>query len=383
MDDATTDVSRSPSLRRRAFLSAAAIGIGGLSGCTGKVRPFVGKRDTDEKTLTDVQSVVVAADVGNVTVTPNDDLSERTVRAHVEKKSSSILSSLSAVAFSATAEEGRATVRTQTEDGIRLWSLPTVQLRVEAHPSIVVESARVENGDVLVEDLVGPGSRSDSDSSESLVVRTEDGDATARETTGNVVVRTKDGDATARKTTGDADVRTEDGDAMAHETTGNVVVRTKDGDATARKTTGDADVRTKDGDATARKTTGDADVRTEDGDATAIGVKGFVRVHTTDGDARTESCDGILGVSSKNGDVDAEVSALRSDTRIETENGDARASLGESLNARVVGKTAHGDVSVSATLDDSEVSDEHVSGTVGDGGPTLHVQSENGDVKIS
>ncbi|QIB75101.1 DUF4097 domain-containing protein [Halogeometricum borinquense] len=347
MDDATTDVSRSPSLRRRAFLSAAAIGIGGLSGCTGNVRPFVGKRDTDEKTLTDVQSVVVAADIGDVTVTPNGDLSERTVRAHVEKKSSSILSSLSAVKFSATAEEGRATVRTQTEDGIRLRSLPTVQLRVEAHPSIVVESARVENGDVLVEDLVGPGSRSESDSSEPLVVRTEDGDATARKTTGNVVVRTENGDATAHKTTGDADVRTENGDA------------------------------------TARKMTGDADVRSDNGDATAIGVKGFVRVHTTNGDAQTESCDGLLGARSVNGDVDAEVSALRSDTRIETENGDAQASLGESLNARLVGETVRGDVSVSATLDDAEVSDEYVSGTVGDGGPTLRVQSENGDVKIS
>lgn len=310
MDD-TTDAPRGASLRRRAVLSGSVAALAGLGGCTGRVRPFVGKRETDEARATGARSVLVAADVGDVTVAPNADLSAGTVRARATKRSASVLSSLSAVRFSATTADGRAEVRVRNrddDDAIKLGPTPDVTLRVEVHPSVAVEAARSESGDVTVENLDGPG-----------------------------------GDGGG-------------GDALA--------------------------VESVNGDVTARGTNGDARVRSNNGDATAEDVRGFVRVHTTNGDARATACDGVLGVTSRNGDVAADVAALRSDAAVATTNGDASARLGDGLDARVVGETTHGDLTVSAELSDSERSDSRVSGVVGDGGPTLRVRSENGDVTI-
>ncbi|MUV57975.1 hypothetical protein GJ632_12845, partial [Halogeometricum sp. CBA1124] len=137
MDD--TDSLHDAALRRRAFASAAVTGLAGLAGCTGTVRPFVGKRETTTDAATGVQSLVVAADVGDVTVTPNADLSAGAVRAHVTKRSSSLLRSLSSATFSLTTTDGRAEARVRTEDGVvRLGPTPNVRLRIEAHPSVAV-----------------------------------------------------------------------------------------------------------------------------------------------------------------------------------------------------------------------------------------------------
>jgi hypothetical protein len=310
MDD--TDSLHDATLRRRAFASAALSGLAGLAGCTGTVRPFVGKRETTTDAVTGVRSLVVAADVGDVTVTPNADLSAGAVRARLTKRSSSLLGSLSSVTLSLTATDGRAEAAVRTEDGVvSLGSPPAVRLRVEAHPSVVVAAARSANGDVVVERFDGPAVGTDAAAADPLRVESTNGDVTVRETGGDAVVRTTNGDATA------------------------------------------------------------------------TGVGGFVRVQSVNGDARAHSCDGVLGVTSRNGDVEATVRALRSDADVGTTNGEARAELGASLSARVVAETTHGDMSVSATLDDSRLSDRRAVGTVGGGGPTLGVYSENGDVTVA
>lgn len=309
MDD--TDSLHDAALRRRAFASAAVTGLAGLAGCTGTVRPFVGKRETTTDAATGVQSLVVAADVGDVTVTPNADLSAGAVRAHVTKRSSSLLRSLSSATFSLTTTDGRAEARVRTEDGVvRLGPTPNVRLRIEAHPSVVVAAARSSDGDVTVEGVDGPDA-GDAESADPLRVESTNGDVTAR------------------------------------------------------------------------GTGGDAVVRTTNGDATATGVDGFVRVQSVNGDVRAHSCDGVRGVVSKNGDAEATVRALRSDADVGATNGDIRASLGASLGARVVAETTHGDLTVLATLDDARRSDRRVAGTVGDGGPTLRVSSETGDVTVT
>lgn len=158
-------------------------------------------------------------------------------------------------------------------------------------------------------------------------------------------------------------------------TVGDVTVRDTTGDLDADATTGDLLLRSVDGDVTASTTTGDVD---------AEAVAGAVTAETNTGDVRVRDVEALGDVESNTGQVEVDVPAIDGDVTVETNTGDVDAALGTDLDATLRLQTDTGDVTLDGvTLDDAETSDERVTGVVGDGGPTLTIEANTGDVTVT
>ncbi|MFB6172272.1 MAG: DUF4097 domain-containing protein [Haloarculaceae archaeon] len=140
---------------------------------------------------------------------------------------------------------------------------------------------------------------------------------------------------------------------------------------------------TENGDVTAAGVPGDATLRTVNGTATAQDVAGHVTLRSTNGDVVARGVAGVAGAVTTNGDVDVHVPALRGDARLTSTNGDVSAGLAADLAVRIEARTANGHVDVrDLPLDDEQGTGSRVSGTRNGGGPTLTLQTVNGDVDL-
>jgi len=105
-------------------------------------------------------------------------------------------------------------------------------------------------------------------------------------------------------------------------------------------------------------------------------------IATTNGDVRTRELADLRSIETVNGDVDVELVGLTDVATIETTNGDVTARLG-GIDARIQARTGNGEVSVAGldvAVDTS--SDKRLDGTIGNGGPTLGIETTNGDVTL-
>lgn len=158
-------------------------------------------------------------------------------------------------------------------------------------------------------------------------------------------------------------------------TVGDVTVRDAVGDLDAEATTGDHLLRNVDGDVAASTTTGDVDVEQ---------AAGAVTAETNTGDVTVRDVEALGDVESNTGEVAVDVPAIDGDATIETNTGDVDAALGADLDATLRLRSDTGDVALDGvTLDDAETSDERVTGVVGDGGPTLTIEANTGDVTVT
>jgi hypothetical protein len=154
-------------------------------------------------------------------------------------------------------------------------------------------------------------------------------------------------------------------------------------DVTVPVSFGVREVQTAVGDVRVEDARGDLAADSETGDVTVQSVSGAVRAATQTGDVEVADVDVFAGARTQTGDVSVEVSAIDSDTVVETTTGDVTAAIGSGVNAEVRASTNTGDVSVrDLELDDATIGEEVAAGTLGDGGPTLSVEAQTGDVVL-
>ncbi|KTG16326.1 DUF4097 family beta strand repeat-containing protein [Haloferax profundi] len=131
-------------------------------------------------------------------------------------------------------------------------------------------------------------------------------------------------------------------------------------------------------------TTGDLEARTSNGSITVRRLDGFAELTTSNGSITAFDVGGLDGVRTTNGSLEVDVRAIRDDTSIETSNGSIEAALAGDLDAEVVAQTATGSIDTSGlSLSGANVSRTRVTGTLGDGGPTLTVSTSNGSIELS
>ena len=138
------------------------------------------------------------------------------------------------------------------------------------------------------------------------------------------------------------------------------------------------------GDIDVENVAGDLSADTSTGDVSLRGIDGVVDASTSTGDVVVEDVTALGDVETSTGDLDLTVPAIDGDTRFEASTGDVVAALGPDLDASVSATTNTGDVTVSGlSLDDRSETETSVTGTLGDGGPSLRIEARTGDVRLT
>lgn len=137
------------------------------------------------------------------------------------------------------------------------------------------------------------------------------------------------------------------------------------------------------GDVLIETVTGDLAARTSVGDVTIRDVSGTVTAESSTGDVDVEGAETVGDVSTETGDIDVDVPAIGGDTALESRVGDVVVAIAPDLDADLVAETRVGDVEVDGlSLREATETDRSITGTLGDGGPTLRATTETGDVEL-
>lgn len=137
------------------------------------------------------------------------------------------------------------------------------------------------------------------------------------------------------------------------------------------------------GDVLAEGVTGDLAARSSVGDVTVRDVSGTVTAESSTGDVDVEGAETVGDLRTETGDLDVDVPAIDGDTAVESRVGDVTAAIAPDLDADLVAETRVGDVEVEGlSVQDGSATGSSVTGTLGDGGPTLRVTTETGDVEL-
>lgn len=143
-------------------------------------------------------------------------------------------------------------------------------------------------------------------------------------------------------------------------------------------------VETSVGDVDVAGVVGDLSATASTGDVTVRDVDGVVDASASTGDVVVEGATALGDVETSTGDLELAVPAIDGDTRFETSTGDVVAELATDLDAAFTASTNVGDVDVTGlSLEDSTSSATSVSRTLGDGGPSLRLETQTGDVTVS
>jgi hypothetical protein len=144
------------------------------------------------------------------------------------------------------------------------------------------------------------------------------------------------------------------------------------------------ELRTENGSIDVRGVESDATLATENGSVEVRNVDGFVAAESENGSVSIRDVTGIDGVQTENGSVDVDVPAIRGDTTIQTENGGVSAAVSPDVDAQVVATTERGGMRVDLpNFEATTETDRRVEGTLGDGGPQLRFETENGGLEVT
>ncbi|WP_169304899.1 DUF4097 family beta strand repeat-containing protein [Halorhabdus utahensis] len=159
------------------------------------------------------------------------------------------------------------------------------------------------------------------------------------------------------------------------------------GDVSVTGMSGPVRLRSRVGDVTATAIDGDVDVRSNVGDAIATDVDGSIEARTSTGDVEVSGGGTISDLQTNTGDIEADVPAIDGPTSISTDTGDPQIRLATDIDVEILVKTGTGDLRVEGlSLSDLEraetMTGTTVRGTLGDGGPTLRIETDTGDVTV-
>jgi len=127
-----------------------------------------------------------------------------------------------------------------------------------------------------------------------------------------------------------------------------------------------------------------ADVTTMNGALQIAGVTGALDATTLNGGIQAEVAGGPVALKTVNGSIEATLGALApGGARIETVNGSVTVRLPEHINASLDAGSVVGRVQADVPLQlTGSMDPRHVRGSLGKGGPTLHVGTVNGEIRL-
>ncbi|ABN56175.1 MULTISPECIES: DUF4097 family beta strand repeat-containing protein [Methanoculleus] len=127
----------------------------------------------------------------------------------------------------------------------------------------------------------------------------------------------------------------------------------------------------------------ETELLTSNGRIEIRGAEGYVTATTSNAGITVEDCGGIAGLATSNGEVTAELSAVRGDVTVSSSNAGITLRFAEDLDARVVATTSNGGITVhDLMLRLEESTGTSVSGTLGNGGPTVTVKTSNAGIDL-
>lgn len=128
---------------------------------------------------------------------------------------------------------------------------------------------------------------------------------------------------------------------------------------------------------------GNLDLRTSTGQIDVETVSGTVSAQTSTGRVAVRDVERIGDLRTSTGRVETEVPAIDGDTRLSTSTGRITAAISEDLDAELRATTNTGSVDVGdLELNDRTSENGFISGTLGDGGPTLEIETNTGRITL-
>jgi DUF4097 and DUF4098 domain-containing protein YvlB len=127
----------------------------------------------------------------------------------------------------------------------------------------------------------------------------------------------------------------------------------------------------------------DGDLDMNPGDLRASNVAGPVRVLTKSTDIHLDGISGQIQVENTNGNIEVHSNKL-GPIEINNETGDVHVAVPDKAGFQVDAHTHNGDISsdFSGLKTETQNGDSHITGSVGNGGPTVKVNSQHGDIEL-
>ena len=171
--------------------------------------------------------------------------------------------------------------------------------------------------------------------------------------------------------------------------TGNARLKTSNGSLHSTRLVGRLDAETSNGSVEVTDQDGDTVLRTSNGRIRVDGVKGFFEAHTSNGSVNARITDprpnAPVKVETSNGSIDLTLANLRDNSiRANTSNSSITVHLPSNLNANLRAHTSNSNIQSDFDLMvKGGASSKHtLEGTVGSGGPTIDLETNNGSIRI-
>ena len=156
--------------------------------------------------------------------------------------------------------------------------------------------------------------------------------------------------------------------------TGSVDIDGTRGNLEVSGSTGSVELRNIDGDVDATTSTGSIDIMDVNGAVTASASTGSVEVR---GPER------LSGIDTSTGSIAVDVPTLDGDTDITASTGRIDAALSSELDAALTVSTSNGSIDIKdVDIDIRDRRDNRVTGTLGDGGPQLAIETSTGGIVL-
>lgn len=129
---------------------------------------------------------------------------------------------------------------------------------------------------------------------------------------------------------------------------------------------------------------GDTTLETTTGRVTARQVDGFVSAETTTGRTEIRNIQGIGNIRGTTGRHAVDIPAIDGDTSVRTTTGQIAAAISSTLDAELIAAATTGQITIDGlSVDIHEEGDSYVHGILGDGGPTLRLETTTGQISIT
>jgi DUF4097 and DUF4098 domain-containing protein YvlB len=200
----------------------------------------------------------------------------------------------------------------------------------------------------------------------------------------DIYAQTSDGDISAGGFDGEIELKSSDGDILIDRLTGTRVhLTTSDGDISVDDVTADDILmHTSDGDLSAQRLQGESiKMKTSDGDVDAAKIDGrSISIRSSDGDVDVNVSGGELEARTSDGDISVTVDGKIA-LDLSTSDGDIVIQVPKDFGAEIELKGERVKLGGKIALE-GEVSKRHISGKLGEGGPTVRARTGDGSVSL-
>ena len=126
-------------------------------------------------------------------------------------------------------------------------------------------------------------------------------------------------------------------------------------------------------------------IRSTNGDIRMEGGDGRIVLATNNGTIRARNLRGSVSADTTNGSIYLELDEVRSDIRADTTNGSVNLRLGGEVNADFRARSTNGSITVDfpVTIKGTISSRHRIEGQIGEGGPSIELETTNGSIRVN